>query len=80
MEVPTRPTDEEITSAIAEAADELGLPSYYRSIVKPLVRRPDARRPQCCGGGCEPCADTIIGVAERALAILKERAALTSED
>lgn len=66
-------TDEEMTRAIAQAADELGLPDYYRSMVRPLVRRPDAPRPRCCGSGCEPCADTLTGVAERALEILKGR-------
>lgn len=67
------PTEEEIAKAIAEASEELGLASYYQSIVKPLVRNPDAPRPRCCGSGCEPCADTLIQVAERALQLLGQK-------
>ncbi len=64
------PTEEEIDKAIAEASEELGLASYYRSIVKPLVRNPQGPRPRCCGAGCEPCSDTLSQVADRALQLL----------
>lgn len=57
-------------AAIARASDELGLPTWYRSSVSPLLNLDPDRMPSCCGGGCEPCADTLIAVAERAREIL----------
>jgi hypothetical protein len=60
-----------IASTTAEAARELGLDPCYVSIVVPLVRAPDAPRPQCCGGGCEPCAEVLNRVADRALELLR---------
>lgn len=54
---------EEWLKALEEAADEVGLPSYYRSTVRPLLRNPEGRWPRCCGGGCEPCAQALIDVA-----------------
>lgn len=63
-------TDAELDAAIATAADEIGLASYYRDCVRPLVRSGPAGYPRCCGGGCEPCADTLAAVADRAIALL----------
>lgn len=53
--------------ALNEAADELGLPTYYRSTVRPLLRNPEGRWPRCCGGGCDPCAQMLCDVAKLAL-------------
>lgn len=63
------PSDPQVQAALERASDELGLPSYYRSCVRPLLRNPEGRWPRCCGGGCEPCAETLIQVA---LQVLKE--------
>ena len=63
-------TEEAFNAAIQTAAEELGFPDYYRSMVRPLVRNPNGRWPRCCGGGCSPCADTLIQVAQRACEIL----------
>ena len=59
-----------LDSALAQASDELGLPSYYRSSVRPLVRDPEGRWPHCCGGGCEPCSQTLVRVAVRTLELM----------
>jgi hypothetical protein len=63
--------EDPIASTTAEAARELGLDPCYVSIVVSLVRTPDAPRPQCCGGGCEPCAEMLNRVADRALERLR---------
>ncbi|MBX5484510.1 MAG: hypothetical protein IRZ16_22030 [Myxococcaceae bacterium] len=63
-------TDEAVDAAIRDAAEELGLPAYYRSLVRSLVRNPNGRWPRCCGGGCSPCADTLCQVALRACELL----------
>jgi hypothetical protein len=63
------PSDPQVLAALERASDELGLPAYYRSCVRPLLRNPEGRWPRCCGGGCEPCAETLIQVA---LQVLKE--------
>jgi hypothetical protein len=63
------PSDIQVQAALERASDELGLPSYYRSCVRPLLRNPEGRWPRCCGGSCEPCAETLIQVA---LQVLKE--------
>jgi hypothetical protein len=55
--------------ALQQAASELGFPSYYLPSVRPLLRNPEGRWPRCCGGGCEPCAQTLIAVAKRTLEI-----------
>jgi hypothetical protein len=62
----TLPTVEE---ALARAAEENGLPDYYRDIVKPLLREPYIW-PRCCGSNCEPCAEQLIRVAKRTLMLL----------
>lgn len=59
-------------AAIAKASDELGLAEWYRASVNPLLHAEEDRMPSCCGAGCEPCADTLIAVAERAREILAE--------
>ncbi len=57
-------------AALVRASEELGFPSYYQSCVRPLLRNPEGRWPRCCGGGCEPCAQTLIQVALRTLELM----------
>jgi hypothetical protein len=57
----------ELDDALARASDEVGLPSYYRDCVRPLLR--EGPWPRCCGGGCEPCAETLKRVARRVFAL-----------
>jgi hypothetical protein len=52
-------------AALRQASDELGLQDYYRSCVRPLFSTPTHHWPACCGGGCEPCAQTLVAVASR---------------
>jgi hypothetical protein len=52
--------------AIAEASDEVGLDTWYRACVEPLMGLADREMPRCCGGGCEPCSETLVEVAVRA--------------
>jgi hypothetical protein len=59
--------------AIAEASDEIGLASYYRSCVVPLMSLDEDRMPSCCGAGCEPCNETLCEVALAARRRLAER-------
>jgi hypothetical protein len=33
--------------------------------VRPILGTPRAAWPRCCGGGCEPCAETLNAVARR---------------
>lgn len=61
---------EEVDRALAESADEHGLADYYRSSVRPLLRLPVSGWPRCCGGGCEPCSETLRAVARATLARL----------
>jgi hypothetical protein len=63
-------SDEALNDAIAQAATEVGFPEHYRQTVRPLVRNPNGRWPRCCGGGCDPCADSLIEVAKRACTLL----------
>jgi hypothetical protein len=58
---------EAVDRALAESADEHGLPEYYRSCVRPLLRMPVTQWPRCCGGGCEPCAESLRAVAAATL-------------
>jgi hypothetical protein len=58
--------------ALVQASEELGLQSYYRDMVRPLLRMPREQWPGCCGGGCEPCAQTLVAVADRVLTLLRE--------
>lgn len=64
------PSDDPKEAALNQACDELGLPVYYRSCVKPLIRDPEGFWPRCCGSGCEPCAETLTQVALRTLELL----------
>ncbi|MBC7173349.1 MAG: hypothetical protein H5U40_13000 [Polyangiaceae bacterium] len=57
-------------SAIDRASEELGLASWYRACVEPLMRLDESRFPSCCGAGCEPCNATLAEVALRARQIL----------
>jgi len=59
------PHTPEVNGALAAASDELRLAEYYRDCVRPLLGTPPARWPRCCGGGCEPCAETLCAVARR---------------
>ena len=62
----------EFAAALARAGDELGLQEYYRSSVRPLFGMPRSQWPVCCGGGCEPCAQTLVAVAERVCELLQD--------
>jgi hypothetical protein len=55
----------EFAAVLAQASNELGLQSYYRDCVRPLLSMPKTQWPTCCGGGCEPCSQTLVAVAER---------------
>jgi hypothetical protein len=57
------PRTPELEAALAQASREIGLQDYYVDCVRPLLGT--ARFPRCCGGGCEPCAETLIAVARR---------------
>ncbi|MBS2030697.1 MAG: hypothetical protein JST54_22525 [Deltaproteobacteria bacterium] len=64
-----------LDEALATAAKEIGLASYYVDCVRPVIRdRVDSdgklRWPRCCGGGCEPCNETLIRVARRTLELM----------
>ncbi|MDB4947191.1 MAG: hypothetical protein JWP97_6725 [Labilithrix sp.] len=72
MAEPTEEARARRDAALALASDEMGLESYYRDIVKPLLGQPREQWPRCCGGGCEPCAQMLIRVAERVLELLGE--------
>jgi hypothetical protein len=61
-----------VEAALAKASDEMGLQSWYRDCVRPLLRQPREQWPRCCGGACEPCNQTLVIVAERVLALLAE--------
>ena len=62
MSLPRTP---EVEAALAAACDEVGLAEYYRDCVRPILGTPRRTWPRCCGGGCEPCAETLCAVAER---------------
>jgi Na+-translocating ferredoxin:NAD+ oxidoreductase RNF subunit RnfB len=55
----------ELEQALVQASEEVGLQDYYRDMVRPLLRMPRSQWPSCCGAGCEPCAQTLVAVAER---------------
>jgi hypothetical protein len=63
-------TDEAREAALQQASDELGLASYYRDCVKPILRAPREQWPSCCAGNCEPCNALLVSVAERTLSLL----------
>lgn len=60
----------ELEEALVTASEEVGLQDYYRDMVRPLLRMPRTQWPSCCGGGCEPCAQTLVAVATRVEALL----------
>jgi len=64
----------EFEAALARASDDLQLASYYRDCVRPLLHMPTSQWPRCCGRGCEPCADELIAVAQRVIALLSAEA------
>lgn len=59
-------------AAIAEASEEVGLDTWYRACVEPLMALAPSSYPRCCGSGCEPCSETLIEVAVRAKRLLVE--------
>jgi len=60
----------EFAAALRQACAELGLKDYYRDCVRPLFSMPMTQWPSCCGGGCEPCAQLLIAVADRMCELL----------
>jgi hypothetical protein len=62
----------ELEETLVQASEEVGLQDYYRDMVRPLLRMPRTQWPSCCGGGCEPCAQTLVAVAERVATLLGE--------
>jgi hypothetical protein len=62
--------DPAVQEALRRACDELGLPLSLRGCVYPLLRDPQGEWPRCCGGGCHPCAQTLVDVAVRTLQLL----------
>ena len=60
----------DLDAALEKASDELGLASYYRDCVRPLLRQPREQWPTCCGGSCEPCSQLLVSVATRTLELL----------
>lgn len=63
----------EFNAALAQASSELGMPDYYQPCVRPLFTMPMSQWPTCCGGRCEPCAQTLISVASRMAELLNIR-------
>lgn len=61
-----------LDAALAMASDELGLQDYYRDCVRPLLKMPEEQWPRCCGGGCEPCNQLLVQVAQRVRTLLGE--------
>jgi hypothetical protein len=67
MSLPSTPA---LEAALVTASEEFGLQDYYRDCVRPLLGVGPSRWPRCCGGNCEPCAQTLIAVARRVHGIL----------
>jgi hypothetical protein len=59
------PRSPQLDEALERASSEVGLAAHYRDSVRPLLGVGRARWPRCCGGQCEPCAETLIAVAQR---------------
>ena len=59
-----------LDAALTKASDELGLESYYRDCVRPLLGQPRDQWPTCCGGTCEPCSQILVLVADRVQTLL----------
>jgi hypothetical protein len=62
MSLPRTP---ELEEALTRASQEFGLQDYYRDCVRPLLGVGEEGWPRCCGGQCEPCAQTLVNVAQR---------------
>lgn len=62
----------DLEAALQKASAEHGLQDWYRDCVRPLLRMPKTQWPPCCGGGCEPCNQTLIAVAERVQQLLSD--------
>lgn len=60
----------DFAAALHRAGEEVGLPEYYRSCVRPLFMMPTTQWPTCCGGGCDPCAQKLVAVAARMCELL----------
>ena len=60
----------QLNDALDRASEEHGLQSYYRDCVRPLFGMPRSQWPRCCGRGCEPCAQTLVAVAQRVYELL----------
>ncbi len=54
----------ELEAALHAASERHELPTCYRDCVRPLLGAPKSRWPECCGRGCEPCAVTLVAVAD----------------
>ena len=63
-------SDLAVDSALEQASNELGLEEWYRDCVRTLLRDGPDSYPRCCGGGCEPCSQLLVQVAERVLELL----------
>jgi hypothetical protein len=63
-----------LTHVLDQASDELGLQSYYRDLVRPIIKLPRKQWPECCGGNCEPCAQVLVAVAQRVQELLADQA------
>ena len=59
-----------LDAALAKASEELGLETYYRDCVRPLLGQPREQWPTCCGGTCEPCSQILVLVADRVQTLL----------
>ena len=59
------PRTPELEAALTKASEEFGLQTYYRDCVRPLLGVGEEGWPRCCGGSCEPCAQTLVNVAKR---------------
>ena len=64
------PSAAEVDAALQQASAEHGLQSWYSDCVRPLLNMPQQQWPRCCGGGCEPCNQTLVAVASRVLELL----------
>lgn len=62
---------QDFIAALRQASTELGLADYYEPCVRPLFHMPAQQWPMCCGGGCQPCAQTLIAVANRIAELLQ---------
>jgi hypothetical protein len=64
------PRTPEVERALTLASEEVGLADYYRDCVRPILGTPSSEWPVCCGGQCEPCAETLCSVVRRVHSML----------